>query len=137
MTDQTSAVDTEVPTKTWRIIVGRTATGKTRYAAKYVATQGHGVQVFDDLFGGNITDKLSNVRLDVQEVVLVTNGPEAAHTLANMLRWTRNAEPDVWAFAHRGEVYTLLADLKGLNVERLFIPEVVSNPNGAWQEVLL
>ena len=124
------------PTKTWLIIVGGTATGKSRYA-KYVAAQGLGVQVVDDLFGGNITDKLSDVRLDVQEVVLVTNGPEAAHKLANMLRWTRNAEPDVWAFAHRGEVYTLLADLKGLNVERLFIPEVVRNPDGAWQEVLV
>ena len=137
MTDQTSAVDTEVPTKTWRIIVGRTATGKTRYAAKYVATQGHGVQVFDDLFGGNITDKLSNVRLDVQEVVLVTNGPEAAHKLANMLRDEHDVEPDVWAFARRGEVHSLLVGLNGLKVEKLFIPEVVSNPNGAWQEVLL
>ena len=82
----TSAVDTEVPTKTWRIIVGRTATGKSRYAAKYVAAQGHGVQVLEDLFDENIADKLSNVRLDVQEVVLVTNGPEAAHKLAHMLR---------------------------------------------------
>jgi hypothetical protein len=137
MTDQTSAVDTEVPTKTWRIIVGRTATGKSRYAAKYVAAQGRGVQVLENLFDDNIADKLSNVRLDVQEVVLVTNGPEAAHKLANMLRDEHDAEPDVWAFARRGEVHPLLVGLNGLKVEKLFIPEVVRNPNGAWQEVLV
>ena len=136
MTDQTSAVDTEAPTMTWRIWVGRTATGKSRYAAKYVAAQGHGVQVFEVLFG-DIADKLSNVRLDVQEVILVVNGPEAAHKLAHMLRDEHDAEPDVWAFARRGEVHSLLVGLNGLQVEKLFIPEVVRNPNGAWQEVLL
>ena len=137
MTDATSAVDTKVPTKTWRIIVGRTATGKSSYAAKYVAAQGHGVQVVEDLFDDNIADKLSNVRLDVQEVVLVTNGPEAAHKLAHMLRDEHDAEPDVWAFAHRGEVHSFLVGLNGLKVEKVIIPEVVRNPNGAWQEVLL
>ena len=99
--------------------------------------KGHGVQVLEDLFDENIADKLSNVRLDVQEVVLVTNGPEAAHKLAHMLRDEHDAEPDVWAFARRGEVHSFLAGLNGLKVEKVIIPEVVRNPNGAWQEVLL
>ena len=136
MSDETSAVDTEVPTKTWCIIVGSTATGKTRYAAKYVAAQEHSVEVLEDLFG-DIADKLSTVRLDVQEVVLVANTPEAAHKLAHMLRDEQGVEPDVWAFAHRGEVHSLLVDLNGLKVEKVVIPEGVRNPNGAWQEVLL
>ena len=44
----------------------------------------------------------------------------------------RNVEADVWAFARRGEAFSFLNDLNKLKVEKLFIPEVVRNPNGAW-----
>lgn len=129
---------------TWKVFVGHTATGKTRYArfleahGGQVEGQGHGVQIIDELTPFDVFRLgkiLSSVRLDVQEVVLVTNFPGVVQAVVNILHNTYNADPDVWLFCHLDQADLWVQRLEGLTVEKVLIPEDERNPNGVWQEI--
>ena len=82
----TSADDAHLATKTWRILVGDAATGKSRYAAKYVADQEHSTQVLR-VRHDNAWHILSAVSLDVQEVLLVTKSALVASDMLFDVVW--------------------------------------------------
>ena len=139
MSDATSTDDAHLATKTWRILVGDAATGKSRYAAKYVADQEHSTQVLR-VRHDNAWHILSAVSLDVQEVLLVTKSALVATILATILGWGRDLDVnlEVWAFSHRGKVQSFLADFEDLEVKKLFILGVAHNSDDdTLQEVLL
>ena len=140
MSDATSTDDdAHLATKTWRILVGDAATGKSRYAAKHVADQEHSTQVLR-VRNDNAWHILSAVSLDVQEVLLVTKSVLVAAILATILGWGRDLDVnlEVWAFAHRGKVQSFLAEFEDLKVKKLFISGVAHNSDDdTLQEVLL
>jgi hypothetical protein len=122
----------------WKIFVGPTATGKTRYAGLLTSNQAHEVQIFEELGRydeDHFDEVLSNVRLDVEEVVLVTNFPSVARVATNMIRETYYVEPDVWLFARQSDVVSHMQDLVGLAVMKVMIPEDKRNLDGLWQEI--
>lgn len=130
---------------TWRVFVGHTATGKTRYA-NFLEAQGgqaqqegqaHGVQIIEELGPTHVhhmANILENVRHDVQEVVLVTNFPCVVQAAVNIVKNTYDMDPAVWLFARHDGVDLWMQRLEG-SVQKVMIPEDERNPNGAWQEI--
>ena len=131
----------------WRVFVGQTATGKTRYANFWEAQGGqaqqaqqaqqHGVQIIDELGLGDVhhmANILENVRLDVQEVVLLTNFPCVVQAAVNIAKNTYGVDPDVWLFARHNDVDVWMQHLEG-SVQKVMIPEDERNHNGSWQEI--
>ena len=129
----------------WRVFVGQTATGKTRYA-NFLEAQGgqpqqaqqHGVQIIDELgpmHVNHMANILENVRLDVQEVVLLTNFPCVVQAAVNIAKNTYDVDPDVWLFARHDDVDVWMQRLEG-SVQKVMIPEDERNHNGSWQEIL-
>ena len=121
----------------WKIFVGPTATGKTRYVGLLTSNQAHDVQIFDELGPTHVNrmdNILKNVRLDVQEVVLITNFPCVVQAAVNIAKNTYCVDPDVWLFARHDDVDVWMQRLEG-SVQKVMIPEDERNHNGSWQEI--
>ena len=120
--------------KKWIIMVGGTATGKTRYANEYVRQEKY-VQFIPEVHHGKVEYTLSGVRRDAQEVLIETCTPSDARLVDVFVRKTHGVAPIIWAFVRREDVVTTLPALAGLNIEKVFFPEQKRKWNGAWHEV--